>query len=198
MTQMLEILPFPLLSVIHVRVLLLQPCICCQHWYHCVRLPRNSPKIRKRSCRQQYSECQLCVTALFLLPEHLIQESKVLPGAQAAVLPVSTEIAAAVSVAAADLVGGVPTAQLCPVLVLLLGWVCIQLLDENFTWKRGRTGKIQPCSQSSATETVQVQNRVSRVKDMSLKEFVISETVGKRTSYNLLYELGPFFLLVLL
>lgn len=186
MTQILEIFPFPLLSVIHVTVLLLQPCICCQQRYHCVRLSRNSPKIRKRSCRQQYSERQLCVSALFLLPDHLIQESKVLPGAQAAVLPVSTEIPAAVSVAAADLVGGVPAAQLCPVLVLLLGWVCIQLLDESFTWKRGKTGKIQPCSQSSPTESVRVQNRAFKVKDMSLKEFVISESVGKRTLYNLL------------
>lgn len=61
--------------------------------------------------------------------------------AQAGVLPVSTEIPAAISVAAADAVGGVPTADLCPVLVLLLGWVCIQLLGENFTWKRGKTGK---------------------------------------------------------
>lgn len=141
MTQILEILPFPLLSVIPVTILLLQPFICCQQRYRCTsaRLPRNIPKIRKRFCRQQYSECQLCVAVLFLLPEHLIQESKVT--AQAGALPVSTEIPAAVSVTAADAVGGVPTADLCPVLVLLLGWVCIQLLGENFTWKRGKTGK---------------------------------------------------------
>lgn len=68
------------------------------------------------------------------------------PGARAAALPVSAEIAAAVSVAAADAVGGVPAADLCPVAVLLLGWVCIQLVGENFTWERGKTGKNQPCS----------------------------------------------------
>lgn len=47
----------------------------------------------------------------------------------------------------------------------------------------------------SPTGSVHVQNRV---KNMSSKEFSISETVGKRTLYNLLCRLDPFFPDVLL
>lgn len=47
----------------------------------------------------------------------------------------------------------------------------------------------------SPTGSVHVQNRV---KDMSSNEFVISETVGKRILFNLLYRLDPFFHDVLL
>lgn len=58
-----------------------------------------------------------------------------------AALPVGTELATAVSVTAPDSVGGIPAADLCPVSVLLLGWVCVQLLGKNFTCKRGKWGK---------------------------------------------------------
>ena len=125
-------------------------------------------------------------------------------------LPASAEMATAVSVAAPDFVGGIPAADLSPVSLLLLQrQVCVQLIGKNFTCKRGKWAKFNHAVSTVQQEVLRCKigywkwkrilfwhrREVSSLYSVENASwvFTISETVGKRTLYNLFYGFDLFF-----